>query len=187
MSGYYHDSADSASSFSKSSMPPPSHLRIRLINLSSVKAAINAGRDEPVRSLFRPTVRLLQITFALVSGVSYTIELDHRYSASITNFVYAEVVFGQPITNRQCLRRPASTSLWAERHHLARESLHRHPAYYYRCQHILTDHQTASSTVAPHVEGVVPLRHIRQGLRRLAWELSCSVSLTARTNGASLL
>jgi hypothetical protein len=94
MAGYYYDSADSASSFSKSSMPPPSHLQIRLINLSSVKAAINAGRDEPVRSLVQPTVRLLRFTFALVSGVSYTIELDYRYSASITNFVYAEVVSG---------------------------------------------------------------------------------------------
>ncbi|KAF1924627.1 uncharacterized protein M421DRAFT_278242 [Didymella exigua CBS 183.55] len=61
------------------------------------------------------------------------------------------------------------------------------PACYYRCHNTLTDHQTASSTVAPRVEGVVHLRHTRQGLRRFARELSCSVGSTARTSGASLL
>ncbi|CAG5169058.1 uncharacterized protein ALTATR162_LOCUS6992 [Alternaria atra] len=93
MAGFYHDGADSASSFSKSSIPPQSYLQTRFINLKSFKAAINARLDEPVLSLFRPAVRLLQFAFALASGISYTIELDHRYSASITNFVYAEVVF----------------------------------------------------------------------------------------------
>ncbi|KAF1922515.1 uncharacterized protein M421DRAFT_355399 [Didymella exigua CBS 183.55] len=61
------------------------------------------------------------------------------------------------------------------------------PACYHRCHNTLTDHQTASSTVAPRVEGVVTLRHTRQGLRRFARELSCSVSSTTRTSGASLL
>jgi hypothetical protein len=94
---------------------------------------------------------------------------------------------GQPIAIGQCLQCPASTRPRTEQHHLPRESPHRHPACYHRCHHILTDHQTASSTVAPRVEGVVSLRHNRKGLRRFARELSCSVGSTARTSGASLL
>ena len=95
---------------------------------------------------------------------------------------------GQPIAIGQCLQRPASTSLRAEQHHLSHELPHRHPACYHRCHNISTDHQTASSTVAPpRVEGVVPLRHARQGLRRFTRELSCLVGSTARTSGASLL
>jgi hypothetical protein len=95
---------------------------------------------------------------------------------------------GQPIAIGQCLQRPASTSPRAEQHHLSREPTRRHSACYYRCHNIPTDHQTASSTVAlPSVEGVVPLRHARQGLRRFTRELSCLVGSTARTSGASLL
>jgi hypothetical protein len=95
---------------------------------------------------------------------------------------------GQPIATGQCLQRPASTRLRAEQHHPPHGSRHRRPACYHRCHHILTDYQTASSTVAPPVvEGVVPLRHNRKGLRSFARELSCSVGSTARTSGASLL
>ncbi|KAF2628871.1 hypothetical protein BU25DRAFT_409375 [Macroventuria anomochaeta] len=94
IAGLYYGSADSASSFSKSSMLPPPYPQTHFISLSLFKAAINARLDGPVVSLLRPTVWLLQVAFALASGVSYAIELDHRYSASTTNFIYAEVVFG---------------------------------------------------------------------------------------------
>lgn len=63
------------------------------------------------------------------------------------------------------------------------------PACYHRCHKILTDHQTALSTVAPTVASKdwPPFDAARQGLRRFARELSSSVGLTARTSGASLL
>jgi hypothetical protein len=117
-----------------------------------------------------------------------TMEPRHLLSTTVTTHnTVTDGLPGQPIATGQCLQRPTSTRPRAEQHHLPRESPHRHPACYHRCQHILTDHQTASSTVAPRAEGVVPLRHIRQGLRRFASELSCLVGSTARTNGASLL
>lgn len=40
------------------------------------------------------SIRLLQFVFALASGVFYAVELHHRYSATTTNFIYAEIVFG---------------------------------------------------------------------------------------------
>lgn len=93
-----HDSEcstpDSASVFSKPSMPPPPYFKTHFINPSSFKAAVNTKLDKPAVSLFRLSIRLLQFAFALASGISYAIELDHRYSASTTNFIYAEVVFG---------------------------------------------------------------------------------------------
>ena len=94
----------------------------------------------------------------------------------------------KPITTRQRLQCSALTRPWAERYRLPRESPHRRPACYHRCHNTLTDHQTASSTVVPpSVQGVVPLQHTRQGLRRFAPEISYSVGSTARTSRASLL
>jgi hypothetical protein len=86
-------SSDSASTFSKSSMPPP-YFATHFITPKSFKAVIAAKLDDPAVSLFRLGMRVLQFVFALASGISYAIELDHRYSASSANFIYAEIVFG---------------------------------------------------------------------------------------------
>jgi hypothetical protein len=94
MAGSDYDNADSASSFSKPSMSPPPYLETHVDNPSSFKAVLNTTLNGPAAPLFRLTFRLIQIAFALASGVSYAIELDHRYSASTTNFIYAEVIFG---------------------------------------------------------------------------------------------
>lgn len=87
-------SIDSVLSFSKPSMPPPPYFDSTITGKSSFEATINDRLQKSVKSPFRLTVRLLQLAFALASGISYAIELDHRYSASTSNFIYAEVVFG---------------------------------------------------------------------------------------------
>lgn len=79
---------------SKYAMPPPPYFETRFINPSTFKGAISIKLDKPAVSLFRLSVRLFQFAFAMASGISYGIELNHRYSAEITNFIYAEVVFG---------------------------------------------------------------------------------------------
>ncbi|KAF2851382.1 hypothetical protein T440DRAFT_488972 [Plenodomus tracheiphilus IPT5] len=78
-------------------MPPPPYFKTHFINPSSFKAAVNKKLDSPIVSLFRLTVRLLQFAFALAAGISYAIELNHGYSASSTNFIYAQVVFGMTL------------------------------------------------------------------------------------------
>jgi hypothetical protein len=84
----------SLSSISKPSMPPPPYFETHFIKLSSLEAGTIARRNQCDVSLSRLALGLLQFAFALASGISYAIELDHRYSASTTNFIYAEVVFG---------------------------------------------------------------------------------------------
>lgn len=94
LNGLDYNSLDSASTFLKPSTLPPPYFKTRFIKPGSFKAAILARRDEPAVLLFRLTTRLLQFAFAVASGVSYAIELNHDYSASNTNFIFAEIVFG---------------------------------------------------------------------------------------------
>ncbi|KAH7377823.1 hypothetical protein BKA66DRAFT_467291 [Pyrenochaeta sp. MPI-SDFR-AT-0127] len=91
-----HDSGSftSTSAHTPPSMPPPPYFKTHFINPNSFKAAINTKIDKPAVSLFRLSVRLLQFAFALASGISYAIELQHRNTSSTTNFIYAQAVFG---------------------------------------------------------------------------------------------
>jgi len=74
-----------------------------------------------------------------------------------------------------------------ERHHLLHELLHRHSACYYLCYTTLQiNRQPRLLSPCPVSKGVVPLRHIRQGLRRFARELSYSVDSIACRSGAML-
>ena len=88
-----HNTPTTLSLQSKPEMPPPPYFKTRFINPSTFKGAINIKLDKPAISLFRLTIRLLQLAFAMASGISYAIELDHRYSAETTNFIYAQFVF----------------------------------------------------------------------------------------------
>lgn len=77
-------------------MPPPPYFKTHFINPSSFKSAVNSKVDKPLVSLFRLSVRVLQLTFAMTSGISYAIELLHgngQESASGT-FVFSQVAFG---------------------------------------------------------------------------------------------
>jgi len=77
-------------------MPPPPYIRTHFIKPSTFKSAINEKVDKPLVSLFRLSVRVLQLIFALVSGISYAIELTHgngRGEAS-GSFVFSQVAFG---------------------------------------------------------------------------------------------
>jgi hypothetical protein len=80
-------------------MPPPPYFKTYSINRSSFKAAINDKLNDPLISLFRLVVPILQIIFALVAGISYVIELSHgngRGGAS-ASFVFSQVVFGSTL------------------------------------------------------------------------------------------
>jgi hypothetical protein len=94
IAGSDFSSVDSASTFSKPSISPLPYPKTSYTNATSLEAPVNARLKEPVISILRPTIRVLRFAFALASGISYAIELDHRYSASNTNFIYAQVVFG---------------------------------------------------------------------------------------------
>ncbi|KAF9700458.1 hypothetical protein EKO04_001781 [Ascochyta lentis] len=77
-------------------MPPPPYFKTHFINPSSFKSAVNSKVDKPMVSLFRLSVRILQLIFALASGISYAIELAHgngRGGAS-ASFVFSQVAFG---------------------------------------------------------------------------------------------
>ncbi|UPX14777.1 uncharacterized protein EKO05_0005249 [Ascochyta rabiei] len=77
-------------------MPPPPYFKTQFVNPSSFKSAVNSKVDKPVVSLFRLSVRILQLIFALASGISYAIELSHgngRGDAS-ASFVFSQVTFG---------------------------------------------------------------------------------------------
>lgn len=77
-------------------MPPPPYFKTHFIKSSSFKTAINEKVDRPLVSLFRLSVRVLQLIFALASGISYAIELKHgngRGEAS-GSFVFSQVAFG---------------------------------------------------------------------------------------------
>ncbi|KAF1922849.1 uncharacterized protein M421DRAFT_426472 [Didymella exigua CBS 183.55] len=76
-------------------MPPPPYFKIHFIKPSSFKSAINDKVDKPLVSLFRLSVQVLQLIFALASGISYAIELRRgggRGGAS-GSFVFSQVVF----------------------------------------------------------------------------------------------
>jgi hypothetical protein len=78
------------------SMPPPPYFKTHLIEPSSFKSAINSKLDRPLVSLFRLSLRIFQVAFALASGISYAVELSHgngRGDAS-ASFVFSQVVFG---------------------------------------------------------------------------------------------
>lgn len=77
-------------------MPPPPYFKTHFINPSSFKSAVNSKVDKPLISLFRLSVRILQLIFALASGISYAIELSHgngRGDAS-GGFAFSQVAFG---------------------------------------------------------------------------------------------
>ena len=77
-------------------MPPPPYFKTHFIKPSSFKTAINEKFDKPLVSLFRLSMRVLQLIFALASGISYAIELRHgngRGEAS-GSFVFSQVAFG---------------------------------------------------------------------------------------------
>ncbi|KAJ4990895.1 uracil phosphoribosyltransferase [Stagonosporopsis vannaccii] len=77
-------------------MPPPPYFKTHFINPSSFKSAVNSKVDKPLVSLFRLSVRILQLIFALASGISYGVELSHgngRGKASGA-FVFSQVTLG---------------------------------------------------------------------------------------------
>ena len=80
-------------------MPPPPYFKPNLIEPSSFKSAINTKLDKPLVSLFRLSLRIFQITFALASGISYAIELSSgngRGDAS-ASFVFSQIAFGMTL------------------------------------------------------------------------------------------
>jgi hypothetical protein len=81
------------------SMPPPPYFKTHFINPSSFKSAINAKVDKPLVSLFCLSVRVLQLLFALASGISYAIELGHGngHGEASGSFIFSQVAFGATI------------------------------------------------------------------------------------------
>ncbi|EMD65958.1 hypothetical protein COCSADRAFT_159538 [Bipolaris sorokiniana ND90Pr] len=80
-------------------MPPPPYFKTDFINPSSFKAAVDSKLDKPSVSLFRLSIRLFQLIFALASGTSYAIELSNgngRGDAS-GSFVFSQVTFSATI------------------------------------------------------------------------------------------
>ncbi|KAJ4331688.1 hypothetical protein N0V87_008968 [Didymella glomerata] len=80
-------------------MPPPPYFKTHFINPSSFKTAINEKLDKPFVSLFRLSVRVLQLIFALASGISYAMELRHGngHGEASGSFVFSQVAFGATI------------------------------------------------------------------------------------------
>lgn len=78
-------------------MPPPPYLQANFIKPSSFKAAINSKLDIPIVSLYRLCVRMLQLAFALASGISYALELRNAQHAAKTNYIFAQVVFAMTL------------------------------------------------------------------------------------------
>lgn len=82
-------------------MPPPPYFKTHLISPSSFKSAVNSKLDRPKISLFRLSIQILQLIFALASGISYAIELSNgngRGKAS-GSFVFSQVSFGATLIN----------------------------------------------------------------------------------------
>lgn len=78
------------------SMPPPPYFKANFINPSFFKSAINKKVDKPLVSLFRLSIPVLQLIFALASGISYAMELSYgngRGDAS-ASFVFSQIAFG---------------------------------------------------------------------------------------------
>jgi glucan phosphoethanolaminetransferase (alkaline phosphatase superfamily) len=73
-------------------IPPPPYFKTHC-HLSSFKIAINTKIDNPIISLFRLSLRLLQFAFALASGISYATELSRGHTHQ-SAFIYTQVVFG---------------------------------------------------------------------------------------------
>lgn len=61
------------------------------VRSATFRDAINARLSRPVAGLFNLNVRVLQLIFALASGISYALELS-RNNTSV--FIYSQVVFG---------------------------------------------------------------------------------------------
>jgi hypothetical protein len=78
------------------SMPPPPYFKAHFINPSSFKSAINKKVDKPLVSLFRLSIPVLQMIFALASGISYAMELSHGNGGedASASFVFSQVAFG---------------------------------------------------------------------------------------------
>lgn len=77
-------------------MPPPPYFKTHFINPSSFKSAVNSKLDKPLISVFYLSVRILQLVFALASGISYGIELSHGngQGQASGSFVFSQVAFG---------------------------------------------------------------------------------------------
>ncbi|KAF2025199.1 hypothetical protein EK21DRAFT_104144 [Setomelanomma holmii] len=80
--------------YTRPGMPPPPYFKTHFVNPNSFKAAINTKLDNPVVSLFRLSLRLLQFAFVLASGISYAVELAHDNVTGHSSFIYAQVVLG---------------------------------------------------------------------------------------------
>lgn len=75
-------------------MLPPPYFKPHFVDPSSFKAAINAKLNQPLVSLFRLSVRILQFAFALASGISYAVEISHESTSQQSPFIYTQVVLG---------------------------------------------------------------------------------------------
>jgi hypothetical protein len=75
-------------------MPHPPYFKTRFGTPSSFQSVINKKLDNPILSLFRLSIRVLQLVFALASGISYGIELSHSNVDEKSSFVFAMVAFG---------------------------------------------------------------------------------------------
>lgn len=67
---------------------PPQNSRA----ISTFRSAVYKRLDNPLTSLFRLGIRVLQLIFALASGISYAIELANGNHESA--LIYSQVVFG---------------------------------------------------------------------------------------------
>ncbi|KAF2112996.1 hypothetical protein BDV96DRAFT_524299, partial [Lophiotrema nucula] len=98
MGEYSSPRADSQSSALKPSRPDCIHSSHGSLfhTPQTFRAAINERLDNPLVSLFRLGIRVLQFAFALASGISYAIELSHGSVHSDANsaFVFSQVLFG---------------------------------------------------------------------------------------------
>ncbi|PVI03262.1 hypothetical protein DM02DRAFT_669918 [Periconia macrospinosa] len=61
------------------------------IRPATFRDAVNARLSRPVVGLFKLGVPVLQLVFALASGISYALELSHNNTSV---FIYSQVVFG---------------------------------------------------------------------------------------------
>lgn len=66
---------------------------------ATFRDAVNACLGRPVVSLFNLYIRVLQLVFALASGISYSLELSHNRSSV---FIYSQVVFGLTLAMLIC-------------------------------------------------------------------------------------
>lgn len=81
--------ARTGSAATASTLQKPSY---HLPKKTTFRSAVYARLDNPLTSLYRLGIRILQLVFALASGISYAIELANGHNNS--NMIYSQVVFG---------------------------------------------------------------------------------------------